>query len=420
MKSFRRIDACRICGNTALEPVLSLGNQYLTGVFSKATDEKLTCGPLTLVRCSGGPEACGLVQLEHSYNSSEMYGDRYGYRSSLNSSMVEHLRGKIGRLVAAAAPSPGDVVLDIGSNDGTSLSFYPDSLTRVGMDPTADMFSHHYKPDVHRVADFFSAKRFDAELGGRKAKVVTSIAMFYDLDEPLEFISQVRSVMVDDGIWHFEQSYMPRMLETTGYDTICHEHLEYYALAQVEWMMKRSGLRIIDVELNDANGGSFAVTVCKTDATHHARPNRKETILADENQLGLDSSRPFEDFAARVEQHRRELPELLDRLRDEGALTLGYGASTKGNVMLQYCGIGPSSLPFIAEVNHEKFGCFTPGTCIPIISEDEAHALNPDYLLAMPWHFRRNLVEREAAFLNRGGKMIFPLPHIQVLDRSTD
>ena len=416
MQNFRRIAACRICGNTNLVPILSLGEQYLTGIFPRTIDELLTRGPLNLVKCDGGAPSCGLVQLQHSYVSSEMYGDRYGYRSSLNQSMVTHLRAKVASLIDIASPAAGDIVLDIGSNDGTTLSFYPDSLTRLGMDPTAEKFSRFYAPGVRYVADFFSADRFDSETGGGKATIVTSIAMFYDLDDPLSFVEQVCRVLADDGIWHLEQSYMPKMLETNGYDTICHEHVEYYALSQIDWMMKRAGLRIIDVELNEVNGGSFAVTVCKEAARYGADREPIDAVLAAERAL-FGTLAPFHAFAERVERHRDELPALLADFHRDGRVTLGYGASTKGNVMLQYCGLTQDEIPFVAEVNEEKFGAFTPGSLIPIIPEREAHAMMPDCFLVMPWHFRSNLLAREKTFVERGGRMIFPLPDIDVVAR---
>lgn len=420
MGTFRRIDSCRICGNAELSPIIALGNQYLTGVFPRSREEPLTCGPLSLVRClPGSGDACGLVQLEHSYSSAEMYGERYGYRSSLNSSMVAHLRSKVDGLTNRVTLEAGDVVLDIGSNDGTTLGFYPETLTRIGMDPTASKFAAFYKPGIRLVPDFFSADRFDSEVGGAKAKIVSSIAMFYDLDDPLDFVRQLAGVLHDDGIWHFEQSYLPRMLETNGYDTICHEHVEYYSLAQIDWMLTRAGLRIIDVELNDVNGGSFAVTACKLDAHFANGSSTRERILSSERAAGLHTDKPYAQFADRVRQHRRDLPGIIGSLRRDGFLTLGYGASTKGNVILQYCGITPVEIPYIAEVNEEKFGAFTPGTGIPIISEQEAHAMKPDYLLAMPWHFRNSLVSREKKFLDAGGRMIFPLPEIDIVTGAT-
>lgn len=414
MEHFHSIESCRICGNTQLLSILHLGQQSLTGVFPRRRDEPLTSGPLELVKCHG-LDACGLLQLRHSYSSSELYGENYGYRSSLNRSMVGHLRKKIEALRALVELNADDVVLDIGSNDGTTLSFYPAELTRVGMDPTAARFQRFYPPGVHVIADFFSAERFQQELGDRKAKIVTSIAMFYDLERPLDFVRQVANVLDDEGLWHFEQSYMPLMLSQTAYDTICHEHLEYYGLRQVQWMMERCGLKIVDVELNDVNGGSFAVSVAKAASHFQPRTGVIEKIVGDEARIGLDTLAPLEQFAERVFAHRDALAALIDRLQKDGARVVGYGASTKGNVILQFCGFTTEQLPYIAEVNEDKFGCFTPGTGIPIISEADARAMKPDYFLVMPWHFRENLIEREAEFLRNGGRMVFPLPTIEVV-----
>lgn len=413
MHTFTSINSCRICGSADLTPILSLGNQCLTGVFPRTLDERLTRGPLELVKCSGD-QTCGLVQLRHTYSSEEMYGANYGYRSSLNKSMVDHLERKVAKLRRFVPLAHGDLVLDIGSNDGTTLSFYPETLVRAGIDPTASKFRDFYPAGAVVIPDFFSAAVFDTAFGGRKAKIITSIAMLYDLEQPLEFARQIESCLDPGGIWHFEQSYLPLLLETTGYDTICHEHVEYYALRQIEWIVSRAGMRILHVELNDVNGGSFAVTVCKHTSSHSG-DNSAARILAEEGQLGLDIMEPFEIFAKRVKTHREHLLSLLHGLSDDGRCILGYGASTKGNVILQYCGIGPDLIPFFAEVNPDKFGAFTPGSGIPIVSENQAKAMRPDYLLVMPWHFRTNLVHREAAFVESGGRLIFPLPRIDIV-----
>lgn len=409
------IDSCRICGNSDLVPILNLGVQHLTGVFPRSRDAAITCGPLELWKCETESGGCGLLQLKHSYNSSEMYGENYGYRSSLNASMVAHLKGVVQDLSRLVELVDGDLVLDIGSNDGTTLSFYPETTVRVGVDPTAAKFRRYYKPSIQIVPEFFSAKRFDTLFGGAKARIVTSIAMLYDLEDPLAFAREVASILRTDGVWHFEQSYMPFMVSKTGYDTICHEHVEYYALSQIEWIMARAGLRILRVTLNEVNGGSFGVTVCKTRSPLMSDTDHVTRILRHESDHGFNSVAPFAEFGRRVEAHRAELVDFLQRLRSQQATVLGYGASTKGNVILQYCDIGPDLIPAIAEVNQEKFGSFTPGTWIPIVSEWEAHAMKPDYFLTMPWHFRDNLLQREHAFLESGGKMIFPLPHLEVV-----
>jgi hypothetical protein len=401
-----------LCGNQDLIPVLSLGNQVLTGVFPRSPEGKITSGPLELVKCHGD-QGCSLLQLAHSYDSAEMYGANYGYRSGLNRSMVAHLGRKVQKLTQIQPLSSGDVVLDIGSNDGTLLSFYPDGPLPIGMDPTAAKFREFYQHRVTVIPDFFSSEKFLTETAGRKARIVTSIAMLYDLEEPLKFVRQVASVLDDDGVWHFEQSYMPSMIKANAYDTVCHEHLEYYGLRQIQWMLKRGGMKILDVEINDINGGSFAVTAALESSSRRIQESRIQSLLQAESTF--ETLKPFEDFARQVASHREKLLEKLSTISRQGASILGYGASTKGNVILQYCGLTPREIPAIAEVNPDKFGSYTPGTLIPIISEKEAHTRNPDYLLILPWHFRENLVERESAFLRNGGKMLFPLPSIEVV-----
>lgn len=399
--------------------MLSLGEQYLTGVFPRGLHATPSHGPLELVACSslGDDQNCGLIQLRQSYDLNEMYGQNYGYRSSLNGAMVRHLKSKVEQLVERYPLQKGDLVLDIGSNDGTLLSFYPEEdVTVVGIDPTGEKFAGYYRKDIELISDFFSAELFRNKFGSRKARLVTSISMFYDLENPLHFMQEVASILDQEGVWHFEMSYMPSMVRTMGYDTICHEHLEYYALRQIKWMTERSGLKILNVDFNDVNGGSFALTVALQSSSYPAATSAVDALLQEEASTGLTSIAQHCAFALAVEKHRTELLWLLHAIKSEGRTVLGYGASTKGNVLLQYCGISRDLLPAIAEVNKDKFGCFTPGTNIPIISEAEAHARQPDYLFVLPWHFRENIIERERAFLNRGGKLIFPLPTLEIVE----
>jgi SAM-dependent methyltransferase len=416
--TYNAVKQCRICGNSSLVEVLDLGEQYLTGVFPSRKTPSLSSGPLQLVKCIGSdPRSfCGLVQLRYSFAPEEMYGDNYGYRSGLNPSMVDHLQRKVEALQEFIPVGPEDFVLDIGSNDGTLLAQYSSGgPTLLGIDPSASKLQRYYRPDIKLIVDFFSANVFLQNSGGQKAKIVTSIAMFYDLEDPQAFVNGIASVLADDGVWHLEQSYLPSMLRTNSYDTACHEHVEYYALRQLDWMVRRAGLRIIDVELNNINGGSFAVTIGKESSS--LRPNEAsiEALTEDERVLALDTLEPFEAFWKRVLRQRDELLSFFSGVQQRKQLVIGYGASTKGNVLLQFCGITPDMLPCIGEINEDKFGCVTPGTWIPIVSESEARALNPVFFLVLPWHFRNSIVKREAGFLARGGKIVFPLPNLDVI-----
>jgi len=404
------IKACRICGNDNLVEILDLGIQKLTGTFPHAPDPDLTEGPLLLVKCTGS-DACGLVQLDRSYDLGEMYGENYGYRSGLNQSMVEHLRNKVGRIRALNLLKPGDLVVDIGSNDGTTLGFYKGAgLTLVGVDPTAEKFRKYYPEDVNIVPDFFTARLIGERFPGRKARVVTSFSMFYDLEDPLAFMREVAGILEDDGIWVFEQSYLPTMLARNSYDTVCHEHIEFYALAQINWMAERAGLVIRDVEFNDVNGGSFSVTVGKTGGASQS-PVAAE-LLEQEESGGIPSLEVYREFARRTERLRSELVAFVKAARDEGKVVAALGASTKGNVLLQYCGLGADLITAIGEVNPDKYGCVTPGTWIPIVPQDDLLRQKPDYLLVLPWHFRDFFIksERLADFT-----LLFPLPELELV-----
>lgn len=406
-----KINCCRVCGNQTLVEVLDLGEQMLTGVFPRSRGDAVTVGSLRLVKCMGD-QTCGLLQLEHSFDLGEMYGDNYGYRSGLNQSMVLHLREKVRRICGWVNLREGDLVLDIGSNDGTTLAAYPAAgLDLLGIDPTAGKFRQYYPDHADLLADFFSADLVRASRPGKLARVVTSFSMLYDLESPLQFMQEIHDVLADDGIWVFEQSYMPTMLEMNAYDTVCHEHLEYYSLKQVKWMTDKVGFRIIDIEFNDINGGSFSVTVAKA-AADHSESAEVGRVLERESGMGLDTLAPFKAFAARVAKSRHELQDFLAKAYRDGLRVSALGASTKGNVLLQYCGLGPTDIEAIGEVNQEKYGSFTPGTWIPIMPESEVLALKPDYLIVLPWHFKKFFV---SSVLFAGTCLVFPLPKLELV-----
>lgn len=402
------IRACRMCGGEALDEVLSLGSLALSGIFPHDSPESVPMAPLDLVRCvqRGG---CGLVQLRHSYSPKEMYGPSYGYRSGLNSSMVEHLRHRVESAINASSLEPGDLVLDIGSNDGTTLGFYPDWVTRVGIDPTAQQFRDFYPPSVTVIDDFFSADRIRQEVGERPFSVVTSFSMFYDVEDPLTFAREVFSVLREGGLWILEQSYLPTMLANNAYDTICHEHLEYYSLGPLAWMAERAGFEIVDVDFDDTNGGSFCVTAQKGSSGGAGIASPSDDILAREHAIGLDTDAPYAAFRHRIERHKDELSRLLHDFAGSGRRVAGLGASTKGNILLQYCEIGPQLVEAIGEVNVDKIGAYTPGSLIPIRPEEEILGGGYDVLFVLPWHFadtfRRKTVRRPA-------ELLFPLPEI--------
>jgi hypothetical protein len=412
MNKYKSLETCRVSESRDLVSVLNLGFQSLTGVFPGNAAESITAGPLELVWC---PQS-GLLQLRHSYDASEMYGDNYGYRSGLNQSMVQHLTQKVSYLERLSALGAGDIVVDIGSNDATTLKAYRSSgIRRIGIDPTGVKFSCYYPEEITLVPDFFSAAAYRS-VESRSAKLVSSIAMFYDLEDPVGFATEIESILSPDGLWHFEQSYMPSMLRTNSYDTICHEHLEYYSLGVVRDILAKAGMKVVDVVMNSVNGGSFAVTAAKvSNKTVRCNSAVVDWLLGQEDRMGLSTPRPYREFEERVFRHKDDLTRLIRSLNADGKKILGYGASTKGNVVLQFCGLTAKDIPAIAEVNEEKFGRVTPGSHIPIISEAEARAMKPDYFLVLPWHFKEGILRREQEFLANGGRFIFPFPEIEIV-----
>lgn len=407
---YKEITKCRFSQSEDLHTVLTLNVQQLTGVFPKPGEE-VESGPLELVF---SPESC-LLQMKHTYTPEKMYGVNYGYRSSLNRSMIDHLEKKARALEQMVNLSDSDVVLDIGSNDATFLKSYTKHPRKIGIDPTGVKFSKYYPDDVQLIADFFTKQNYES-VESRKAKIITSIAMFYDLDDIKTFVQDVYACLDDEGIWHLEQSYMPEMIRMMAYDTICHEHIEYYGMISLTNILEHHGFEIADVTTNAINGGSFAITaVKKINKTIRRNHSIVEWMIKREYAQGYHTLAPYQEFARKVEMHRSQLKDLITRLKNDGKTIYGYGASTKGNVLLQYCGFTRDEITAIAEVNEDKFGCVTPGTNIPILPEREVKALNPDYLLVLPWHFRDDILRRETAFLASGKNFIFPCPEIQIV-----
>ncbi len=411
MANYTELTSCRVSKEEDLVDILDLGNQKLTGVFPRPEDEVGT-GPLELV---WSPSSY-LVQLKHTYELSEMYGDNYGYLSSLNNSMVQHLNQKADYLKDVADLQEGDVVVDIGSNDGTFLKALPTYTKRIGIDPTIKKFGHYYPAEISKVAEFFSKESYLSAESEKNAKLVTSISCFYDLPDPVAFVKDIREILTDDGVWHFEQAYLPSTIRANSYDTVCHEHLEYYSMLAVRKILDLAGMKIVDVSLNDINGGSFAVTACKDTNNDYTINSAIINWLVDEEyKMGLHTVDPYREWAERVTAHRDSLVKLIRSLRQEGKSIYGYGASTKGNALLQWCGLSTDDITAFGEINPDKYGCVTPGTNIPIIPESEVKDARPDYMVVLPWHFRHGILQREKEYRNAGGKFIFPLPYIEIV-----
>jgi SAM-dependent methyltransferase len=416
----RKRTTCRVCGSSTLKKVIDLGPQYLQGSFVKPGKEmpssrRIDCA---LVRCN--PEidenACGLLQMEHSVPSEILYA-AYWYRSGTNNTMRSHLKDIVSSVIDTIPNIKHPLVLDIGCNDGTLLGYYPKHFIKYGCDPS-DVAQEVKEAIV--VQDIFPSEELFKLLEGKKLDVITSIAMFYDLEDPVSFVKGISRFLSSQGVWVFEISYMPRMLELDSYDTICHEHLEYYSLAVLEKILAKGGMKIFKISFNDINGGSIRCYATHKDTAVH---DKKENlglineVRHREFDLMLDTDAPYISFQQRIEKLRKETHDLLVKLKKEGKKVHIYGASTKGNTILQWCGIDKTLVDYAAERNPDKFGARTLGTDIPIISEEESRAMNPDYYLVLPWHFKAEFMEREKEALAKGTGFIFPVPTVEILKK---
>lgn len=414
-------NTCRICGSRALTPVLSLGDQYIAGAFA-GPDGKPPVQrriPLDLVRCDPGQDqdACGLVQLRHSVPPRILYRS-YFYRSGINQSMRDHLAGITRFAEDTVKLQAGDLVVDIGCNDGTLLNSYrTEGLRKLGIDPATNVIEHARKAGLQVVNDFFSADALRSVYPDEKAKVITSIAMFYDLENPHKFVGDIKASLHERGVWILELSYLPLMLKMNSFDTLCHEHLEYYSLAPMERLFAEHDLEVVDVTLNDINGGSFRIAVghkAKVAPSAEAR-ERVQSLRIQEFELALDTDAPYAVFRKNIEQIRKDLRAFLLKAKKQKKLVHGYGASTKGNTILQYAGVTPDLMAAVADRNPVKWGSYTIGSNIPIISEADSRKQEPDYYVALPWHFMAEFKKREADFLKRGGKFVSPMPEVHVV-----
>jgi hypothetical protein len=391
--------------------VSSLGNQYLTGIFPNSINQKVPKGDLGMVICN----KCSLLQLQDSFDADVMYGDNYGYLSSLNLHMVKHLKSKSDKLKKISQLEKSDIVIDIGSNDGTSLQNYNKDFILIGVDPTIKKLKNFYRKDIITISDFFNKDLVNGYLRKKKAKIITTISMFYDLPSPITFAKDIWDCLDEQGVWHLEQSYMPMMIKNTSYDTICHEHLEYYSLKSIKYIFDIVGFKITDLEFNDINGGSFAITVSKKNSKYKENSRIIEWLLKKEDMYKYNSFSTHKEFFKNAEKHKKLFKELLLNLKDMKKKIIGYGASTKGNVILQYCGITSNILDVIVDVNKDKHNKFTPGSQIKIVGENYIKDLKPDYMVVLPWHFKNFILNKEKSFLNNGGKLIFPLPDIEIV-----
>jgi len=404
-----KIQNCRLCNNNTTD-IIHLGEQYITSRFPTYGDFSTPKTSITLCMC----ESCGLVQLKEIIDSNELYEHEYGYRSGISNTMRTHLKSYQEEILSKVTLQQGDVIVDIGSNDSTMLQYYSNDYRRIGVDPTGKQFAQYYG-EVELLPTYFTYENFTNRFGNVKPKLVSSICMFYDLPEPVQFAKDIHAILDNDGIWTCEQSYLPTMIKTNSIDTICHEHLEYYSLHQVKNIADRAGFVILDVRFNESNGGSFRVYFAKNTSTiHKANTELVNTILAEEAEYGIMNLDLYRKFMEDVNVEIHKIKSFIETVNANGKTVYIYGASTKGNCLLQYANLDETYMKYAVERNPNKIGKMT-STGIEIISEETMRENPPDYLFVLPWHFRDEIIQRENTFLENGGQFIFPFPHFEVI-----
>lgn len=410
---------CRSCGSSALTPVLSLGEQYVSNFIDQPTENEVVLkAPLELVLCDTGGGGCSLLQLRHTVPADMMFR-KYWYRSGVNRSMTAALEDIATKAEQTIKLSKGDVIVDIGCNDGTLLrSYKTPGLLLVGFEPATNLVPFAEKGTSKIINDYFTLEAYGKHFQN-KAKVITSIGMFYDLEDPNKFVEDVAQCLRDDGVWVIQMSYLPSMLTQNAFDNICHEHLEYYSMLSLRSLLDRHGLDVFDVELNDVNGGSFRVWVKHMDSrlvgdSLQSR-ERVSKLEKREAEMNLEKVDMYLAFTSRIRSLCDQLYDFVKSEHEKGKRIYAYGASTKGNTLLQFCKLDYTLIGAAAERNPDKWGKKTVGTLIPIISEEQARAERPDYFLILPWHFLDEFSEREQAYLNAGGRFIIPLPQFRLI-----
>ncbi len=411
------LTACRVCGNTELISLFDIGEQYLSSVFPTDLNYRATAlkYPLDMVMCKKKDDGstCGLVQLGHRLDLTAMY-DAYPYTSATNSSMSKILQDVADSGKAQNNLVDGDVILDIGGNDGTLLNFFKEGkYSLINIDPAQNVQARLDVPQYTLVRDFFNQKSFSAVAPtGKKAKLIFSVAMFYHLDDPMKLVQDAASCLDDDGVWIVQMAYLPAMIRTNMYDNIVHEHAGYYGAQHMKWVMEKAGLEVFDIIPNDVYGGSFRIFTKKKGNAAYAPTERYLKLLEQEIADGIFDVETYTAFEKRVEKTKVDLLALLKKIKEEGKSVWIYGASTKGNTILQYCGIGSTDIVAAADSNAFKFGKYMIGSDVPIFTEEEMRKAKPDYLLALPYSFIEGFMAREKDLVAGGTQFILPLPEV--------
>ena len=406
-----KINKCRICYSNTFIKLFSLGKLSFTGKFSKSYKKTIPKESLNLTMC----KKCKLVQLDRNFNPKFLYSQDYGYRTGINKTMTEHVKKVVNEGIKIVKPKNGDFVLDIASNDGTLLSFYNKNLKTVGIDPLINKYKKFYQKIDFKISDFFSYSSLKKNKVVKKFKIITALSMFYDLKDPNYFLRDLKKILNQDGIFILEHADLLSIVKNCLFDTICHEHLEYYSTKVIINLMKNHDLRVFDIKKNKTNGGSMRYLICHLNSKFKTNKKKINFILNQENIIRLGNRETFIKFKKKIDNTKLKTKLLLNKIIEKNNIVHGYGASTKGNVLLQYFNINKNLISVIAEKNKQKFNNYTPGTKIKIISEQLSRKIKPDYYFVLPWHFKNEILDREKKIRKKGTKFIFPLPKLEVI-----
>lgn len=404
---FKKIKKCRISNDKKLVKIGKLGNFSLTGTFNKKKNNLDKKTPIELVFSNKSK----LLQLAHNYDERKLFGTNYGYRSSLNKSMVSHLKEKKDLLIKTAKPKKNDSILDIGSNDGTLLNLFSNQFKKYGVDPTAKKFIKYYQKDIKIIPKIFKKGIFNKS---KKFKIITSVAMFYDLRDPLNFCKQVESNLEKDGIFHVEVAYLPDILKLFSFDTFCQEHLTYFSFISFDYLINQTNLKIIDYRRNKINGGSINFDIAFKTSKYKSKIKKLHKLRDLENKIGINNPKTFKKFHKKLITKANKINSKLLNIKKKNFKIYGYGASTKGNVLLQLCKLNDKIIDGIYDVNKEKFNLYTPGSNIKIIPENKIITNKNDYILLLIWHFKKSILKNFKKYNFKDTKYIWPFPSIKI------
>jgi len=405
---------CRNCRKKLFKKIITVNSQPISSIFYKKKKENLKKYSLNLFQCSH----CKLVQLLNSIPTEKMYGTTYGYQTSLSNLMINHLKIKFKNIIKKKILNKYSNILDIGSNDGTFLNFFADLKINglFGIDPSGKKFRKFYNKKIKLIPDFFTKNNFDKNVKKKnniKFSLITSFAMFYDIDDPNSFCSDIYKMLDVNGIWILELSYFPLLLKNLTYDQICHEHVAYYTLSTFNNIIKKNKLKIIDCSLNKINGGSIEIVCSRIDSKFKIKKSKINKIFYKESLINDNS---YKIFNHKLLSHKYKIKSFFKNNTDKNNI-IGYGAATKGNIILNYCGLNKKNINFIADANSYKIGRYTPGSNIKIISKKKINSLSPNYLFVLIWSFKSEVIRQEIKFLKNGGKLIFPLPYFHIITK---